>query len=95
MTISIPVVIHEWLGKLLGPEPKFKKGDSVQCTSGDELMVVQWVKVLHNTHIIYLCRWYDSQARSNRTNIFKEDKLVHFDWYGSKAQSKAADQQGY
>jgi uncharacterized protein YodC (DUF2158 family) len=85
MIIPVPVVIAEWFLRLFGPQPKFKKGDSVQTTSGTELMVVQWIKVLDKSRIMYFCKWYDPVTRSTRTNIFKEDQLKQFDWYDSGA----------
>jgi len=81
MIIPVPVVIAEWFLRLFGPRPKFKKGDSVQSRSGTELMVVQWVKILDKTRVMYFCRWYDPITKSTRTNIFKEDQLKQFDWY--------------
>jgi uncharacterized protein YodC (DUF2158 family) len=83
MIIPVPVVIVEWFQRLFGPRPKFKKGDSVRCTSGTEMMVVQWVKILDKTRVTYFCKWYDPATQSTRTNLFKEDQLKQFDWYES------------
>lgn len=80
MTIPVPVVFVEWFHRMFGPWPKFKKGDSVQCTAGTDLMVVQWVKILDRTRIMYFCKWYDPLTKSTRTNMFKENQLKQFDW---------------
>jgi uncharacterized protein YodC (DUF2158 family) len=69
--------------RIFGPTPKFKKGDSVQCVSGDDLMVVQSVKIPKKSMIMYFCKWYDSKTKSTRTNIFREEQLRQFDWYHS------------
>jgi len=90
MFIPVPVVIAEWFLRLFGPRPKFKKGDSVQSTSGTELMVVQWVKILDKTRIMYFCKWYDPATKSTRTNMFKEDQLRQFDWYDSRTNLTSA-----
>lgn len=83
MTFTAPIALSEILSKFFGPRPKFKKGDSVQCISGDEhdLMVIQWVRVLKKSVVMYSCKWYDAKAKSTRTNIFREDQLKQFDWY--------------
>lgn len=86
MITPVPVVINEWFLRLFGPRPKFKKGDSVQCTSGTEMMVVQLVKVLDKTRVAYFCKWYDPVTQSTRTNLFKEDQLKQFDWYEHSAE---------
>lgn len=83
MTFHVPIAFNEFLQKIFGPHPKFKRGDSVQCVTGQEhdLMVVQWVRVLKGSMIMYYCKWYDSKAKSTRTNIFREEQLKQFDWY--------------
>jgi uncharacterized protein YodC (DUF2158 family) len=82
MIFPVPFV-NELFQKLFGPKPKFKRGDSVQSVSGNDLMVVQWAKVLGKSLIMYHCKWYDAKAKSTRTNIFREDQLKQFDWYRS------------
>lgn len=83
MLFHLPLVITRAKIIFFGPKPKFKRGDSVQCVATDDnsLMVVQWVKVLKTSIIMYSCKWYDAKAKSTRTNIFKEDQLKQFDWY--------------
>lgn len=81
--MTIPgISLTDVVMKLIGPKPKFNKGDSVQCVSGNEndLMVVQWHKVVGKSVIMYSCKWYDSETKSTRTNIFSEDQLKKFDW---------------
>ena len=83
MTFPAPIAFNWILSKLTGPRPKFKKGDAVQCvTSSDhDLMVVQWARILKRSIVMYSCKWYDSKAKSTRTNIFREEQLKQFDWY--------------
>lgn len=81
MLIPLPIVVTELLNKILGPTPKFKKGDTVQSSSSSELMVVQWVKIVKSSMVMYYCKWYDPNTRSTRANIFREDQLKQFDWF--------------
>ncbi len=81
MLIPLPIVITELFNKILGPTPKFKKGDTVQSSSCDELMVIQWVKIVKYSMVMYYCKWYDPNTRSTRSNIFHEEQLIRFDWF--------------
>jgi uncharacterized protein YodC (DUF2158 family) len=45
-------------------------------------MIVQWIQVSKKTRCVTLnCKWFDNETKSNRTNLFKEEQLVPFDWH--------------
>jgi uncharacterized protein YodC (DUF2158 family) len=89
MFIPLPIIVLELFNKILGPRPKFKRGDSVQCVSNNDLMVVQWVKIFRKSMVMYYCKWYDPKTKSTRANIFKEEQLKQFDWYHQDRVSQA------
>ncbi|HYG17808.1 MAG TPA: hypothetical protein VD816_02725 [Ohtaekwangia sp.] len=66
---------------IIGPKPKFKKGDTVRRREGHELMIVVWVDVSAKTKVVsYLCKWFDRHLQATRTNLFLENELTVFDW---------------
>jgi uncharacterized protein YodC (DUF2158 family) len=68
---------------LFGPISKYKVGQSVELKSGSQLMIV--VEVFSKremTQPLVRCKWYDRKSDSTHTNLFLEDTLQHFDWYG-------------
>jgi uncharacterized protein YodC (DUF2158 family) len=85
MFIPLPIVVTELFNKILGPTPKFKKGDTVQSSSCDDLMVIQWVKIVKYSMVMYYCKWYDPTTRSTRANIFHEEQLKRFDWFNPQS----------
>lgn len=76
-------MVEEMLRQLniIGPKPKFKKGDTVQRIAGNELLIVVWIDIAPRTKAItYLCKWFDRQEQATRTNLFMESELRLFDW---------------
>ena len=48
-------------------------------------MIVQSVELIKrsNTHLV-TCKWYDTDTKESRTNIFREEQLKAFDWYNPR-----------
>jgi len=74
------------IDKILHPFAKnhgrFAPGDHVQTHKEGPLMIVQWIEVdKRDKSVILHCKWFDSETKSNRTNIFSEDELIAFDWH--------------
>jgi uncharacterized protein YodC (DUF2158 family) len=70
---------------IMRPPPKFRIGDQVQKITGGPLMIVQSVELIKrsNAHLV-TCKWYDTDTKESRTNIFREEQLKVFDWYNPK-----------
>lgn len=65
------------------PYSKFKPGDQVQLISGDALMIVEWVKESKENppRPIICCKWFDSNVKQSKLQVFDEDELKQFDWH--------------
>jgi uncharacterized protein YodC (DUF2158 family) len=60
----------------------FKTGDQVQPRKGGPLMIVESVKESGQRKVYLICcKWFDRQSKENRTDVFIEGELKHFDWY--------------
>lgn len=67
--------------RLFGPKSKFNVGDSVQLLEGGPLMVVTEVFSARDmTQPLIDCKWFDSETKTTRTNLFSEKDLKAFDW---------------
>jgi uncharacterized protein YodC (DUF2158 family) len=74
-------LIQDLYSRLLGQKTKFHEGDYVQSCKGGPLMIVQWIEVNRKNKSVTLnCKWFDSDSKSTRTNLFYEDQLMPFDW---------------
>ena len=68
--------------RLFGPRSKFKVGDSVQLHEGGHLMVVtQIFSDPAMSQPLIDCKWFESETKATRTNLFSEADLEIFDWY--------------
>ena len=64
------------------PDTKFKVGDQVQQINGGPLMIVQSIEMLKNSNgYLVTCKWFDTDTKESRTNLFKPEQLKLFDWY--------------
>jgi uncharacterized protein YodC (DUF2158 family) len=74
-------LINDLFTKFLSSRTKFRTGDHVQSHQDGPLMIVQWVQVNRKTKSVTLsCKWFDSETKSTRTNLFNENDLIPFDW---------------
>jgi uncharacterized protein YodC (DUF2158 family) len=76
------VLIKKILSSFLTPPARYKAGDHVQTHKDGPLMIVQWSKVdKKSKSTILYCKWFDSETKSNRANLFSEHDVLPFDWY--------------
>jgi uncharacterized protein YodC (DUF2158 family) len=70
--------------RLFGPVAHFKRGDTVQLEEGGYLLNV--IEVITDRGLpepIINCKWYEPETKAIRTNIFRESRLRHFNWYAA------------
>lgn len=86
-------IITEKLNWLFGPTSAFKAGDCVQLRGDDQLMVV--IEVINRRGMkqaLIHCEWHETSPKQTRTNLFPEDRLVHFDWYAAHRAVQAKEE---
>ena len=72
-----------------GTQSNFKRGDSVQLKEGGALMCV--IEVITHPEMpepVINCQWFDPATGATRTNLFRESRLVLFNWY-AETETKA------
>ena len=80
--ISLVHKLKKWVTR---SKPKFKLGDCVQLTDGgyDPMIVINVYDSLELNHVLIECKWFDTQSKSTRTNLFLQEQLAPFDWHGA------------
>jgi hypothetical protein len=78
---NLSSLLIDFFGRVLGPTPRYKPGDSVQLANAlkKELMVVQWSKIVKRS-VTYSVKWHDSENHTVRTNLFRETELEPYAW---------------
>jgi uncharacterized protein YodC (DUF2158 family) len=81
-------IFYDLKSRLTGPLSRFNVGDSVQLKDGGPLMVV--IEVFTSRKMpepLIHCKWYESETKETRTNIFHESALKLFDWYSNPSEN--------
>lgn len=68
--------------KIFGSKSRFLIGESVQLKNGGALMVITEIFAGKKfSEPLINCKWYESEQKITRTNLFPESSLKPFDWY--------------
>ena len=75
-------VLDQIKQKLFTRKSRFRVGESVQLNDGGHLMVV--TEIFSGKKFdepLINCKWYESDQKITRTNLFPESRLKPFNWY--------------
>lgn len=62
--VQLKVLLWKW--GIIGPNPKFKIGDSVQLIGNDHLLIQKVDLNTRERAIVYTCEWFDKESREVR-----------------------------